>query len=104
MASGPQPKRVTCPKCGAPEGVPCRDPTDHRPVPPHLGRKQLAHKWYVTTSPDGLTPKRRDEMVEALREKLDRRAFIGSSMEKITGSANPEEEFERIIKAQPASA
>src|ERR1043166_98705 len=56
MASGPLPKRVVCPACGAPEGIPCRDPETKGPVrKPHLARTAAAALWYDRQSPDGLT-------------------------------------------------
>lgn len=100
MASGPIPKRVTCPVCKAPEGASCRDPLTYKNVKAHSARRFAAEQWYSTPSPDGLTPRRRDEMVEGLRSVLDRRPFIGSSMLKITTSADPEAEYERILATQ----
>lgn len=98
MASGALPKRVTCPTCGAPEGMPCRDPSTFKNVKPHPARQVAADAWYVRTSPDGLTPQRRDQMVEALRAKLGTRpGVVGQAMQKITTSADPEAEFSRLI-------
>lgn len=93
MASGALPKRVTCPTCGAPEGMPCRDPATFKNVKPHVTRAAEALAWYERTSPDGLTPKRRDEMVMALRARYPGKGQVGQLMQKITTSPDPEQVY-----------
>lgn len=95
MPSGPQPKRVVCPTCQAPQGLACVDVQTRKPCKPHPARAQAAKTWYVTTSPDGLTPMRRDEMVEALRSRS--RGGIGPLMEKITRAEDSEKEFKKVL-------
>lgn len=97
MAGGPLPKRVTCPVCRAPEGMSCRDPVTYKDRAPHPERKEAAQQWYVTVSPDGLTPQRRDAMVEALRVKYPGKGQVGAAMAKITKSPDPEEEYARLL-------
>ncbi len=96
MASGALPKRVTCPLCKAPEGIPCRDPETFKPTTVHTERMEAAEAWYLRPSPDGLTPKRRDEMVEDLRDSLGK-GKVGPAMDKITKAADPEAEFRRLV-------
>ena len=101
MASGPLPKRVVCPACGAPEGIPCRDPETKGPVrKPHPARTAAAALWYDRQSPDGLTPRRRDEMVEALQRGRRGKGDVGRLMEKITKARDPEAEFARLVAAE----
>jgi hypothetical protein len=99
MASGALPKRVRCPNCGAVEGLACVDKAGgtYKTMPkPHKERYVAAEVWYETKSPDGLTPKRRDEMVEHLRDYLGK-GKVGMAMEKITRSADPEAEYKRLV-------
>ena len=98
MASGPLPKRVRCPDCGAVEGLACVDKaggTYKTLSKPHAARYVAAEAWYETKSPDGLTPKRRDEMVEHLSDLLGK-GRVGKTMEKITRAADPEAEYRRL--------
>lgn len=97
MAGGPLPKRVTCPVCRAPEGMSCRDPSTYKDCKPHAERKAAAQEWYTRVSPDGLTPQRRDAMVEALKVRLTGKGEVGAAMQKITTSADPEAEFARLL-------
>lgn len=92
-------KRVSCPECGAPQGGQCRDRTGgtFKPVKPHAGRLDAADLWQRTTSPDGLTPMRREEMIETLKDNGLKRQDIGRIMERITTSGTPEEEFDRVM-------
>ncbi len=97
MAGGAIPKRVVCPVCRAPEGASCRDPLTFKNVKAHPARQHRAEQWYDSVSPDGLTPRRRDQMVLILREKLGtRRGDVGAAMARITTSADPETEFARL--------
>lgn len=99
MASGPLPKRVTCIVCGAPQGVPCRDPITKAPLNKvHGPRAAQAQVWYETPSPDGLTPKRRDEMVQTLQDSGLRRGEVGKAMEKITKAEDSEAEFSKYSR------
>jgi len=98
MASGALPKRVTCPVCGAPQGYSCRDPLTSKNVKAHPARQHAAEAWYETVSPDGLTPKRRDEMVVALQDAGLRRGDVGKAMERITRSPDPEAELARLVR------
>ena len=95
-------KRVACPECRAPQGGPCRDRTGgtFTAVKPHVGRLDAADLWQRTKSPDGLTPMRREEMIESLKSVGLKRAEIGKLMEKITTCGKPEEEFARIRAAR----
>lgn len=98
MASGALPKRVTCPYCNAPTGLPCVEPGTFKPVKSnHPERQQAADVWYVTTSPDGLTPKRRDEMVEQLGDLGVPRGKLAKFMERVTKSVAPEEEYAKVL-------
>ncbi len=97
MAGGPLPKRVTCPTCRAPEGMNCRDPETYKPVKPHKERLTAAQQWYTRVSPDGLTPERRDAMVEELKLRLTGKGSVGAAMAKITTSPDPEAEFARLV-------
>lgn len=97
MASGPIPKRVTCPLCGAPQGLPCVDPLTRKGVKAHPARVHAAEAWYDTESPDGLTPRRRDEMVAHLADLGKRRGEAGKIMERVTKSADPEAEWARLV-------
>lgn len=92
MASGALPKRVGCPKCGAPQGVACRD-EERRPArKPHAEREKAAADWYLTPAPDGLTPHRRDQMVATLRVSLTR-AETAKAMDRIAESKDSETQF-----------
>jgi hypothetical protein len=95
MASGALPKRVTCPVCGAPQGYPCVDPLTRKGVKAHPARQHAAERWYDTVSPDGLTPRRRDEMVETLKP-LGRQG-VGAAMKAITTAQDPERYFTDLI-------
>jgi hypothetical protein len=96
MAGGPLAKRVVCPLCKAPEGMSCRNPLTFKNVKAHPARQFAAEEWYDRKSPDGLTPRRRDAMVEALHSVLRGRAEVGQAMQKITTSEDPEAEFARL--------
>jgi hypothetical protein len=98
MPSGPQPKRVVCPTCGSVQGLGCVDKASgsYAPVKPHAARVEAAELWYVTKNADGLTPQRRDEMVDALNDGFGGRGKTGKLMEKITTSKDPEAEFLKI--------
>lgn len=97
MAGGPLPKRVICPLCKAPEGMSCRHPLTFKNVKAHPARTHAAEQWYDRVSPDGLTPRRRDAMVEALQGVMRGRAEVGAAMQKITTSSDPEAEFVKLI-------
>lgn len=104
MASGPLPKRVACHVCGAPQGKPCVDKSQltldrkgFKRVSTHKEREAAALAWYDRVSPDGLTPRRRDAMVEALGARVRRRGDVGALMEKITRAEDSEAEFERAL-------
>lgn len=97
MASGALPKRVTCPACNAPEGMSCRGP-DFKNCKPHPERLAAAEAWYDRVSPDGLTPRRRDQMVEALRAKHPGKGVVGQLMQKITTSGDPEQVFLQLSR------
>lgn len=97
MAGGPLPKRVTCPLCNAPEGMSCRDPKTFANVKPHAERVAAAKQWYTRVSPDGLTPERRDAMVDQLKLRLTGKGSVGAAMAKITTSPDPEAEFARLL-------
>lgn len=98
MAGGALPKRVRCPVCGAPEGMSCRSPLTFKNVKAHPERQHAAERWYETVSPDGLTPKRRDAMVEALRQRHGTaKGVVGALMAKITTSDDPEAEYLKLI-------
>lgn len=92
-------KRVSCPECGAPQGGACRDRTGgtFKAVKPHKSRLESADLWQRTTSPDGLTPLRREEMIETMKADGLKRQDIGKIMERITTSGKPEEEFSRVM-------
>ncbi len=96
MAGGAQPKRVTCPTCRAPEGMPCRDPVTFKAAGTHGTRQAVANIWYERVSPDGLTPKRRDAMVEVLKDLHPGKGEVGKYMQKITTAQDPEAEFKRL--------
>ena len=96
MSGGAQPKRVTCPLCRAPEGMSCRDPVTMKNVKAHPARVHAAEEWYDSTSPDGLTPRRRDAMVEELRD-MRMNMTVGAAMARITTSLDPEAEFAKLV-------
>jgi len=101
MASGPIPKRVTCPQCGAPQGVPCRQPDGSPARKAHPQRQEEALVWYDTRSMDGLTPRRRDQMVEALQKCMRSRGDVGRAMQRITTAPDPEAEYRRLTETAP---
>lgn len=92
-------KRVSCPECGAPQGGACRDRTGgtFKPVKPHKSRLESADLWQRTTSPDGLTPLRREEMIEEMKRLGLTRATVGKHMERVTKSGAPEAEWLRLL-------
>lgn len=94
-------KRVACPDCGAPQGGQCRDRTGgtFKPVKPHRSRLDSADLWQRTTSPDGLTPMRREEMIEEMKSRGLGRQQIGQHMQKITTGGKPEETYSALFSA-----
>ena len=77
--------------------MPCRDPLTLRNVKAHPARQHAAEEWYTTPSPDGLTPQRRDEMVEQLTARLSRRGEVGRVMERVTRAEDPEQQFQEEL-------
>lgn len=92
-------KRVSCPECGAPQGGQCRDRTGgtFAAIKPHRARLDAADLWQRTPSPDGLTPLRREEMIEEMKALGLKRADVGKRMERITTSGRAEEEYKAVL-------
>lgn len=75
----------------------CRDPKTYEPCKPHKERISAALAWYDRASPDGLTPRRRDAMVEQLRQKYPGKGHVGQLMQRITTSPDPEREYAALV-------